>query len=357
MFKNKSKIVFIICCTILLAAVCFSIKTYKIGNKSNSVSESVASFPKENAPSKIIKAGDIWYSFINEYGSDRYVFSIGSNPSETNAVYETSGGSIWFFEGNEKYAFWCEKDEDENHFMLYNREKNTTEEIYTIKNTEWDFQPGNVGLYKDSVFFAINRYGPLSNVNSAAIIGYDITMDELYVLFNSGYDNNNMISSFSVDENYMIISLCEADIQKIVLIDLDSPDTFFKGELSENVLYVYDAAYDSSTSEFAIYYMDVNGAEHIALPYVGGEKNIFTFNKNWYAYQDSIECFDGHIYWIGQHDISGNVAEHYRFVDYNYETDVSTEKEMTFHLSPGDEGIYLLSFDEMLYKNIELSLY
>ena len=55
--------------------------------------------------------------------------------------------------------------------------------------------------------------------------------------------------------------------------------------------------------------------------------SVFTFSQNHYAYQDKIDCHDGHIYWIAQANVSGNVTDHYTFIDYNYLDHKPTEED------------------------------
>lgn len=89
--------------------------------------------------------------------------------------------------------------------------------------------------------------------------------------------------------------------------------------MPEAVKYVYCVSYDSKNDTCALYYAD-NDSEDIGILKEGQTKiaSVFTFSQNHYAYQDKIDCHDGHIYWIAQANVSGNITDHYTFIDYNY---------------------------------------
>ena len=83
--------------------------------------------------------------------------------------------------------------------------------------------------------------------------------------------------------------------------------------------------------------------------------SVFTFSKNHYAYQDKIECYDGHIYWIAQANAIGAITDHYKFFDYNYLEHKSTEIDRTFSFYRIESDLYLLRFNKNgNYTHIDL---
>ena len=127
--------------------------------------------------------------------------------------------------------------------------------------------------------------------------------------------------------------------------------------LSASVGFVFACAYDSVAGGFAVYYSDTDGGEHIGTVNAknGKIKKVFTFGANLYAYQDTIEFYDGHLYWVQQINASGNVAEHYRFVDYDCKKDTAEEYLKTFSFSLAEDGITLLAFNAVDYDAIYLT--
>ena len=106
----------------------------------------------------------------------------------------------------------------------------------------------------------------------------------------------------------------------------------------------------------ALYYAD-NDSEDIGILKEGQTEiaSVFTFSQNHYAYQEKIDCHDGHIYWIAQANVSGNVTDHYTFIDYNYLDRKPTEIDRTFSFYRNEIELYLLRFNKNGdYSHIDL---
>ena len=314
----------------------------------------LAEYPKTNAPVKIINTGDYWYSLIGTYGNDNYKLTVSENPEDLNVVYEIKDSSIWCFEANNDYAVWSEIKETENKVMLYENSDNKVTDIYTIDTTE-DFHISHIGLYKDYVYYIESDY----ENNTESIVEYNINSNSTKRIYSIQGLEDNVITNLSVKENYLTITL-DNDKIDIVLIDLDSDNKPIITELPENAYYVYDVAYDNINDTYAVYYADKDKKEHIGVynNKMKEIKNILTFNENCYAYQDCIECYDGHLYWISQANVSGNISDHYQLVDYNYIEDKPKEYKRTFYFSRSSNAMYGLSFDKSgEYENIVLDKY
>ncbi|MEE0265763.1 MAG: hypothetical protein UD936_09070 [Acutalibacteraceae bacterium] len=353
-FKNVTIFVFItsiiLCCT-----GCENEVKNNIGEPDSVKAEKLTEYPKNNAPVKTINSGDYWYSLISTYGNDDYKLSVAENPKDLNVVYEINDSSIWCFEANNDYAVWNEKRENENKLMLYKNSGSEVTEIYTVDTTN-EVHLSHIGLYKNYLYYIETDYKNKSD----SILRYDIKNKVYENIYSVKIFDENAIMNLSVDENYLTASVIDNDKVNIVLIDLASDDNKVVTELPENVSYVYDAAYDKVNDTYAVYYADKKDKEHTGIfnNKMKEIKNVVTFNENVYAYQDSIECYDGHLYWIFQVNASGNVSDHYQLVDYNYIEDKPKEYERTFYFNRTNDSIYALSFDKSGdYQNIVLDKY
>ena len=84
-------------------------------------------------------------------------------------------------------------------------------------------------------------------------------------------------------------------------------------------------------------------------------RSVYTFGSNEYAYQDQIKCVNGCIFWISQHNVSGNVTDHYRLIQYDYLQDKPMETNRTIAYFIDGKTVYFLRFDKAgNYQNVEL---
>lgn len=320
------------------------------GVKSGKITE----YHKDNAPVRMINTGDYWYSLIGVYGNNDYKLTVSESPEDLNVVYEINDTEIWYFEANNDYAVWCEETENESKLMLYKNSDSKVTDVYTADTTD---KVGilHIGLYRDYVYYIESDY----ENNTDSIIEYDIKNNSKESIFSTKLSENNSIMNITVKENNLTGTVLKEGKFEIILIDLDSDNTPVVTELPKNADYVYNTAYDSVNDTYAIYYADKDNKEHIGIynQKMKECKNIVTFNDNVYANYDYIECYDGHVYWVFQVIASGNVADHYKLVDYNYIDDKIKEYERTFYFSKSNNDMYALSFDSKMYENIVLDKY
>jgi hypothetical protein len=310
-----------------------------------------AIFPVEEAPVKTINAGNKWYSLIGRYLGDEFSLSVSESYDGVNKVYSTSGVDIWFFEANEALAAWCEKNGAELNFMVYSAESGKTEKVFSA-SIEKGFSPANVGVWRESVYFAYTDYA----AKSAGVMRYDTATGELSRFCELEFLGEYSCTSLSVDGASLLISAGKGKEAELIKIGLESGS---KTEipLSDSADFVYACACDTAGEGYAVYYRDAKGAEHIGTvnPKNGKIKNIYSFGANVYAYRDTLELHGGHLYWVTQVNSTGNVADHYRLVDYDCAENTADEYLRTFSFSLAEDGVTLLSFNAVNYDGIYLT--
>lgn len=309
-------------------------------------------YPVSNAPVHTVCAGDTWYSLIGLYGSSDFSLSVSDNYAATKEVYSVCGVGIWFFDADENGAVWCEMSAEGRSFKYYNKSTGEVKEIF-YADIPRGFQNANVGMYNGGIYFAHIDY----ENKSAFLMRYDIAKDTVEKFHRLEYIGETSCTSFTVSGNVLLASVGSQNDTKLIKLDLDNGSYCETWDISSNVAFVYACAYDPMGVSHAIYYRDSKGNEHIgALDAKTLKlKSIFTFGENIYAYQDRVEAYGGHIYWINQANVSGVVSDHYRFIDYNAKDDIVDEYVRTFGFSVVDDGIMLLSFNRMDYDGIYLS--
>lgn len=309
------------------------------------------SYPVDSAPVKAVNAGEVWYLLKGDYHGDCFTLAVGADYAGAKNVYSASGVSIWFFEANAFLAAWCEKTAETLRFMVYDTESGEAKEIFTESAAE-GFAPANVGVWGKNVYFANIDY----RSESAAIMRYNAETGELSRYIELEYRGEHSCTSLSADGGVLLASVGTASSAMLVKAELSSGAKEYI-PLEKDVSVAYACAYDRMNGGYAVYYRDVDGAEHIGTvnPKNGKIKNVFTFGENVYAYQDALELCGGHLYWISQINASGKVSEHYSFIDYDLVQGTADEYLKTFAFALAEDGVTLLSFNAADYDAIYLT--
>ena len=306
----------------------------------------VASYPHDSAPGLMVKTENHWVSFLNVYGSKKYTLSVSTSADKTEPVYTATDVSIWFLDACDDFAVWCERSETEYTYMLYTFADKQTKVLKKV-STE-NYQPQNVGIYDGCVYYLCLDYA----AKRFSVFKYNVEEQFEHERIHGDLDEGKQPYSFAIEgENFIFINSSSITVSK--LTDLD---TVFLAFLPSSVSYVYSASYDSTNQRCAIYYAD-SDSEDIGIIGEGETEvtSIFTFGNNNYAYQDKIRCADGHVYWISQRNATGNVTDHYTFVDYDYINHKPTEQKRAFSFFLDGDSIYFLRFDkDGSYDGIEL---
>ncbi|MBQ8403415.1 MAG: hypothetical protein IJX55_03190 [Clostridia bacterium] len=343
-----------LCAAALLLALVFTLSA--CGGKDIAVElveeTAWAVYELDEAPVKIVEAGGVWYALMGRYGSDDFRLAVGESYEYFDTVYETENVTIWFFEANENYAVWCERSGNICEFKVYTR---ATGEVSTVRTLggEDGYQNANVGLFGDSLYFLETDYA----AEKAAVMRYDAKTGELSRFYEFTYDGEYSAMNLSLAGDILLAVGNVGGKASLVRFDLAAGGAPDVRELSKKAEYVFDAAYDTVTGAYAIYYKDTDGAEHIGVISAKSNAvaNIFTFAENVYAYEDTVRMHDSRVYWITQVNASGFVTEHYRFIDYDYKSHTRTEYLRTFGFTVAEDGVYLLSFNKEDYDGVYLS--
>ena len=308
-------------------------------------------FPVDKAPVKTVRAGEKWYSLIGRYLHDSFSLSVSEDYGILNEVYSVSGVSIWFFEACESFAVWAEENAAELRFMLYSGKSGEVSEIFSASK-EAGFESANVGIFGASVYFAYTDYA----AENAAIMRYNTENGELSRFMELDYSGEYSCMSFSVDGESLLVATGKGKNAALIRVNLESGERE-SITIGASAGFVYACAYDSARGGYAVYYCDADGGEHVGTVNAknGKIKNIYSFGSNVYAYKDTLEFYGGHLYWVRQINASGNVAEHYSFVDYDLESDTADEYLRTFSFSLCGDGAVLLSFNSLNYDAIYLT--
>lgn len=281
------------------------------------------------------------------YGGQSYTISVGENSNSTNNIYSVGGVSIWYFEANENGVVWCEKSNEFYTYRIYAFETQKVETVFEVA-VDKGYQPQNIGIYQNTVYYCNINY----DTQEVEVVAYDIATKATSDVYRVDFDEAKQPYSINLENEYLSFVCSE----QIKVLDLKNNEIVFDTALPEAVKYVFSVSYDSRNDTCALYYAD-NDSEDIGV-LKEGQKNIvpvITFSKNYYAYQDKIECYDGHIYWIEQANVSGAVTDHYRFVDYNCLDNKFSEIDRAFSFYRIESELYLLRFNKSgAYTHIDL---
>ena len=298
----------------------------------------VNTYPKETAPSQVIKAGEQWVLLRSTYGGQNYTISVGEDSNPTNNIYSVDDVSIWYFEANKNGVVWCEKSQEFYTYKIYVFETQKVETVFQVA-VDKGYQPQNIGIYLNTVYYCAINY----DSQEVQVIAYDITTKATSDVYKVEFDEAKQPYSINLENEYLSFVCSE----QIKVLNLQNNETVFDSTLPEAVKYVYSVSYDIQNDTCALYYAD-NDSEDIGILKEGQTEiaSVFTFSQNHYAYQDKIECYGGHIYWIAQANVSGNVTNHYTFVDYNYLDHKPTEIDRTFSFYRNESKLYMLRFNK-----------
>lgn len=298
----------------------------------------VNTYPQETAPSQVIKTEDQWVMLHSTYGGQNYTISVGENFNSTNNIYSVSDVSIWYFEANQNGVVWCEKSQDFYTYKIYVFETQKVEIVFQVVVDE-GYQPQNIGIYLNTVYYCVINY----DSQEVQVIAYDIATKTMSDVYKVDFDETKQPYSLNLDNEYLSF-VCSGQIK---VFNLQNNEVVFDSALPEAIKYVYSVSYDSKNDTCALYYSD-NDSEDIGIlkERENDIASVFTFSQNHYAYQDKIECYDGHIYWIAQANVSGDVTDHYKFISYNYLDHKPTEIDRTFSFYRKESELYLLRFNK-----------
>jgi hypothetical protein len=342
------------CAAVLALAIVFALCACGNNNIAVELVEETAwsVYPIENAPVKITEAGGVWYAILGRYGSDDFTFAVGESSDTLGKVYETENVTIWFFEANESYAVWSERDGDFCRFMLYSHADGKVSELHTLELVH-GYQAANVALFGESVYFLETDY----SAGSSAVMRYDIGAGELSRFYEFTYAGDLSSMNLTLSGSMLLATGNVGGKTSLVRFDLARGGAPEVRELHKSVKYVFGADYDELTGHYAIYYIDTSEREHIGVisERSNAVANIFTFGERVYAYEDTVRMHGGRVYWVTQVNASGLVTDHYKFIDYDYESHTYTEYLRTFGFTVADDGVYLLSFNKQDHDGVYLS--
>ena len=307
------------------------------GRISKNEPQVITSFPKDTAPSQVVKTEKQWVMLHSTYSSRNYSISFGESLDSRNTIYTAEDVSIWYFEANNKAIVWCEKSSEYYTYKIYNFSTQDTETVFQC-SIEAGFQPQNVGIFLNCVYYCFIDY----QQETVGVFAYDIDAKTTTEVCSVAFQEDQQPYSINL-ENEFLSFVCASEAK---VLDLQNNEVVFDSPLPSTVEHVFGISYDIKNDTCALYYAD-SDSEYIGIFKEGDDKisSVFTFSQNHYAYQDKLECYDGHIYWIAQANVSGAVADHYRLVDYNYIEHHAVETSRTFAFYRNDDSLYVLRFN------------
>ena len=311
--------------------------------------EVLKSFPKETAPSQVVKTDDRWVLLNSTYGGDDYTISVGENLDSLNDIYAADDVSIWYFEANETGIVWCEKTEEFYTYKVYAFETQKVEVLSQVPAAE-EYQPQNVEIFHNTCYYCTIDY----QQQKVYVRAYDIESKNTTDVYTAAFVEENQPYGICAEDAYLSF-FCTG---QITVLNLENNEIVMDSLLPSVVKRVFCVSYDCKNNTFALYYADAD-SEDIGIWKEGDSEivSLFTFNENRYAYRDKIECCDGHIYWITQSNISGMVADHYLLVDYDYLNHKPVETTRTFDFCRDEDGLHILRFNKKEYTHIDLCQY
>lgn len=296
------------------------------------------SYKAETAPSQIAKAGDGWAMLLSTYADADYTIAVSEDLDSLSDIYTVSDVSIWYFDANEKGIAWCEESEHANTFKVYNFATKNVETISTVSFNE-EFQPENIGIFRNNVYYCVIDYAQ----NKVQAVSYNIETKTSSIIHSVALKEENQPYTINLNDEYLSFNCSN----RITVLNVETNQTVYDAALPGSVVYVYTASYDSINDTCAIYYAD-SDSEDIGILKEGETEilSLYTFAEHHYAYKDKIECYNGHIYWIWQANVSGRVSDHYQLFDYNYLKHTPLEISRTFALHRDGNDLYLLRFNQ-----------
>ena len=300
--------------------------------------EILKTYPNDVAPSQAVKTESRWVMLHSTYGDSNYSISVGESLDSAKDIYSTCDVSIWYFEANENAIVWCESSSEFYTYKTYTFETQELETVFQLAKND-KYQPQNIGIHLNTVYYSTIDY----ESQEVRVIAYDITTKIRTDIIKAEFDETKQPYSINIENEYLSFACSD----RVKVLDLRDDEVVFESSLPETVKYVFTVSYDSINDTCALYYADEN-SEDIGILKEGDSSiaSVFTFSKNRYAYQDKIECYDGHIYWIAQANVSGNITDHYRLIDYNYLEHKPIETKRTFNYYRFEDTVYILRFNK-----------
>lgn len=206
-------------------------------------------------------------------------------------------------------------------------------------------------IFENNAYFCTIDY----EQQKVRVLKYDIVSKTTTDVHTATFNEENQPYTINVENEYLSFA-CSNEIK---VFNLPNNEIVFELILPGSVEYVYAVSYDSANNLCAIYYAD-NNSEDIGILKEGDKtvSSVFTFSPNHYAYQDKIECFNGHIYWTAQANVTGLVTEHYKFIDYNYLEHKANKIDKSFNFYRKGNDLYILRFNkDGEYTHIDLCTY
>ncbi|MBR6513397.1 MAG: hypothetical protein IKT46_01055 [Clostridia bacterium] len=308
--------------------------------------ELILEYPEDTLP-KLITASDThWFYMLSEYGSSDYTLTVGSSYDSLKRVHSFTDARVWHMDAEGDCVVWSEDRDGQTVYNLYSEKSSQVKTIFTADKTA-DHQLANMGISDGIAYYAYTDY----ENEACGIYGYDIEAGESYTVYNIEYTPDPCIMALGFDDNYISV----ASGNKVFTVDVNSSDTVFSYTLGDDISYVYGLSYDAENDVMGIYYHD-SEAEQIGIIDKGELISVFTLNENHYAYNENIVCRDGHLYWVTIANVSGNIRDHYTYIDYDYISHKPTEVNATFGFVFKDGETYLLRMGETqkemkLYKD------
>ncbi len=308
------------------------------------------SYPVETAPGQIIKTENQWVMLQNVYGGLDHTITVGQDLDSSSNVYSAQDISIWYFEANDNGIVWCEKSKE---FYTYKVYAFNTENVETIRqvSVEEGFQPQNVGIFGNIAYYCLIDY----EKQEVRVIAYDILSKTTTDVNTFALEEKNQPYFINLETQYLSFACSN----QVSVFDMQSNETVYQTTLPDDVKHVFSISYDSTNDYCALYYSD-GDSEDIGVLKEGENDilSVFTFSPDHYAYQDKIECHDGHIYWIAQANVTGRVTDHYKLIDYNYIEHKVVEVDRTFSFCRAGNDLYILRFNKNGdYTHIDLCQY
>lgn len=294
------------------------------------------SFPRDNSPAQVIKNDNGWIVLFNTYGMSKYSLAVGESLDSLKEIYSVDDVNIWYLDATENAIVWSERQNEIITYKFYDLKSQKVETLLDVNN-ENRYQTMNIGIYLDNIYYSVVD---IEN-KEVCVYAYNIDSKATKIVYKEPYVEENLPYSINLEDKYLSFVSSE----KIKVIDLKINQVAFEESLPENVVYAFAASYDRINDTCAVYYADED-SEDIGIIKSGEGKLIshITFAENHYAYQEKIECHNGHLYLVFQANVSGDIADHYQFVDYNYFDHVSAETERAFSFYRGKDGLYSLRF-------------
>ncbi len=306
----------------------------------------VISYDKQQAPSQVVKTENYWVLLISEYWGTNYRISVSENPEELNIVYTADNVIIWYIEANDDYIVWCEETVNSHDYKCYSIQEDTVELLFSA-NIEEGYQPQNIGIYKNKIYYPVVDH----QNQTADIYCYDVETKKKSSACSLPYDDKYPVMTMNVEANYLSV----ASAAGILVFDVETECVAEEIKLPEEVEFVYAVSYDYINRKCALYYADQDSEDIGFINEKGEMDSHYTFGDRQYAFEDKIKCIDGYIYWIVQIEATGDVTDHYRYVEYDYINYKSCEIKRGFNLEVGEGYKYYLCFDkDGNYQKIEL---